>query len=115
MEGGGLQGHPQESGLSPPTLWVVSTQEEPGSTSAPADKDQGLGVRQMFSAGQSHKDSYPKDMDQTEVYKELAQSDTVGEEPMVSDKNGHKLESLLIRQLGFLRLRTVRCWACISR
>lgn len=28
MKAGGLQGHPRESGLFPPTLWVVSTQED---------------------------------------------------------------------------------------
>lgn len=42
MESAVLEGHVQESSLSSPTLWVVSTQKEPASTSAPADKDLGL-------------------------------------------------------------------------
>lgn len=53
----------------------------------------------MLSARQSHKDTYPEDVDQTAVYKELAQGYTVGEEPPVSDKKGSVLKTSLIRQL----------------
>lgn len=53
----------------------------------------------MLSARQSHKDSYPEDVDQTSVYKELAQGYSVGEEPLVSDKKDSVLKTSLTRQL----------------
>lgn len=53
----------------------------------------------MFSAGRSDKDTHPEDVNQTEVYKELAQGYTVREEPPVSDKKDSMLKTSLIRQL----------------
>lgn len=45
----------------------------------------------MFSSSQRQKDAYSKKEDPIEVYNELAQSDTVREETMISDKNDKML------------------------